>query len=123
MAPQNRGAQSEPLAQQLADRPRLELDEVELARLEEHEFAHGPLALLQQAVVDHEPVVILCRNNHKMIARVKAFDRHCNLVLENVREVWTERGRGGVAANKERFVSKMFLRGDSVIVVVRGEEL
>jgi hypothetical protein len=35
-------------------------------------------------------VLINCRNNHKLLGRIKAFDRHCNLVLENVREMWTE---------------------------------
>jgi LSM domain len=30
------------------------------------------------------------RNNRKLLARVKAFDRHCNMILENVREMWTE---------------------------------
>ena len=35
-------------------------------------------------------VLINCRNNRKLLARVKAFDRHCNMVLENVREMWTE---------------------------------
>jgi len=38
--------------------------------------------------------------------------------------MWTETSRGGkgrtkgAAVNKDRFVSKMFLRGDSVILVV-----
>jgi len=27
------------------------------------------------------------RNNKKLLARVKAFDRHANMVLENVKEV------------------------------------
>lgn len=35
------------------------------------------------------------RNNHKLLARVKAFDRHCNLVLENVKEMWTETPKTG----------------------------
>lgn len=35
-------------------------------------------------------VLINCRNNHKLLGRVKAFDRHCNMILENVREMWTE---------------------------------
>jgi hypothetical protein len=35
-------------------------------------------------------VLINCRNNHKLLARVKAFDRHCNMILENVKEMWTE---------------------------------
>lgn len=30
-------------------------------------------------------VLINCRNNRKILARVKAFDRHSNMVLENVR--------------------------------------
>ncbi len=56
---------------------------------------------------------------------MKAFDRHCNMVLENVQEMWTEQGKSGVkkkskAVNKTRFITKMFLRGDSVIIVVRN---
>lgn len=35
-------------------------------------------------------VLINCRNNHKLLGRVKAFDRHCNMILENVKEMWTE---------------------------------
>lgn len=37
-------------------------------------------------------VLINCRNNHKLLGRVKAFDRHCNMILENVKEMWTEVG-------------------------------
>jgi len=38
----------------------------------------------------HMQVLINCRNNKKLLGRVRAFDRHCNMVLENVREMWTE---------------------------------
>ena len=38
-------------------------------------------------------VLISCRNNRKLLGRVKAFDRHCNMVLENVKEMWTEVSR------------------------------
>jgi small nuclear ribonucleoprotein D2 len=47
--------------------------------------------------------------------------------LENVKEMWTEQpkaGKGkkrGAAVNKDRFISKMFLRGDSVILVLRNQ--
>jgi small nuclear ribonucleoprotein D2 len=51
-----------------------------------------------------------------------------NLLLEDVKEMWTEYSKGGknregagkrgAAMNKDRYVSKMFLRGDSVILVV-----
>ena len=103
----------------------------------------GPLSLLQTATRTHTQVLISCRNNRKLLARVKAFDRHCNMVLENVKEMWTEKPKGnkGKGVNKDRFVSKMyvdfystrflfsfllawlltvdrFLRGDSVILVL-----
>ena len=52
--------------------------------------------------------------------------RHCNMVLENVKEMWTEVPKTGKGkkkskpVNKDRFISKMFLRGDSVILVLRN---
>lgn len=104
---------------ELADRPKPELTNDELEQLEEFEFKHGPLSLINDSVVSKTPVIISLRNNHKIIARVKAFDRHCNMVLENVKELWTEK-RGNKAENKERFISKLFLRGDSVIVVLKA---
>lgn len=45
-------------------------------------------------------------------------------LLEDVKEMWTETSNGGKgkargkAVNKDRYVSKMFLRGDSVIIIV-----
>lgn len=96
----------------------------ELAILEEKEFNTGPMSLLVSAVKNHNQVLISCRNNRKLLARVKAFDRHCNMVLENVKEMWTEKGQKGkgkkkaMPVNRDRFISKMFLRGDSVILVV-----
>ena len=59
------------------------------------------------------------------MARVKAFDRHMNMVLENVCEMWTEMPKGNKGKKshpvpRERYISKMFLRGDSVILVLRN---
>lgn len=62
----------------------------ELAKIEEEQFSTGPLSVLTTAVKNNTQVMINCRNNRKIIARVKAFDRHCNMVLENVKEMWTE---------------------------------
>ena len=123
---------------------------------EQKEFETGPLSVLMQSVQQNtqvkqldnrskqspdfsfkvilngnvlnsiSQVLINCRNNHKLLARVKAFDRHCNMVLENVKEMWTElpkTGKGTKKArpvNKDRYISKMFLRGDSVILVLRN---
>jgi small nuclear ribonucleoprotein D2 len=87
--------------------------EYEIALVEEHEFATGPLSILQTAVRSHVQVLISIRNNRKLLARVKAFDRHCNMVLENVKEMWTETprladGKKGRPVNKDRFISKMY---------------
>lgn len=88
--------------------------EYEISLLEEHEFSAGPLSILQTAVRSHTQVLISIRNNRKLLARVKAFDRHCNMVLENVKEMWTEtprlaNGKKGRPVNKDRFISKMFV--------------
>lgn len=95
-------------------------------REEKEAFEHGPLSILTQSVRQQTQVLINVRNNKKLLGRVVAFDRHCNMVLENVRELWSEvpkTGKGQAKAKpvpKDRFISKMFLRGDSVIVVVRN---
>ncbi|KAL3604502.1 hypothetical protein D5086_005361, partial [Populus alba] len=57
---------------------------------EEEEFSTGPLSVLMMSVKNNTQVLINCRNNKKLLGRVRAFDRHCNMVLENVREMWTE---------------------------------
>lgn len=82
--------------------------------LEQHEFSAGPLSILQTAVRTHSQVLISVRNGRKILARVKAFDRHMNMVLENVKEMWTEahnlgEGKKGKPTNKDRFISKMLV--------------
>ncbi|KAJ3282175.1 mRNA splicing protein [Borealophlyctis nickersoniae] len=129
-------------------KPKSEMTEQELLEREEQEFQTGPLSVLtqvlsfasfkvgsfpnfiilytQKSVKNNTQIIVMCRNNRKLLARVKAFDRHCNMVLENVKEMWTETprtGKGQKAAkpiNRDRFISKMFLRGDSVILVLRN---
>ena len=90
------------------------------------DFKNGPMSVLMQSVQNNSQVLINVRNNHKLLARVKAFDRHCNMVLENVKEMWTEFPKSGKgkkkAVNKDRFISKLFLRGDSVILVLRNPQ-
>ena len=98
----------------------------ELKKKEEEEFQTGPMSVLTNSVKGNSQVLIFCRNNKKLLARVKAFDRHCNMVLENVKEMWTEVPRAGKGKKKakpiakDRFISKMFLRGDTVILVLRN---
>lgn len=95
---------------------------------EEEEYTTGPLSMLTEAMKSHSQVLINCRNNKKLLGRIKAFDRHCNMVLENVKEMWTEQPKSGKGkkkskpVNKDRYISKMFLRGDSVILVLRNPQ-
>jgi len=63
------------------------MTEEELRKIEEEEFNTGPLSVLSQSVKNNTQILISCRNNRKLLARVKAFDRHMNMVLENVKEV------------------------------------
>jgi small nuclear ribonucleoprotein D2 len=57
---------------------------------------------------------------------LKPVSRHFNMVLENVKELWTEVPKTGKGqkkskpVNKDRFIPKMFIRGDSVILVIRN---
>ena len=60
-----------------------------------------------------------------MLGRVRAFDRHLNMVMEEVKEMWNTEDRVGYGkrtskpVHRDRFLRKMFLRGDSVILVVK----
>ena len=83
------------------------------------EVVSGPMGMLTECTEENCQVLINCRNNRKLLGRIKAFDRHMNLILENVHEYWTE-SRNGHSEIKERFISKLFLRGDSVIIVLRA---
>eukprot|EP00999_Lentomonas_sp_LEN2_P001773 NODE_2884_length_487_cov_39.400000_g2834_i0.p1 GENE.NODE_2884_length_487_cov_39.400000_g2834_i0~~NODE_2884_length_487_cov_39.400000_g2834_i0.p1 ORF type:complete len:119 (+),score=23.59 NODE_2884_length_487_cov_39.400000_g2834_i0:63-419(+) len=103
-----------------------EPDPEEVEKKEEEEFKQGPFSVLLQSVQNSSQVLINCRNNKKLLARIKAFDRHMNMVLESVQEMWTEVPKVGKGqkkskpVNKFRFIGKMFLRGDSVILVVKN---
>ena len=85
------------------------------------EFAAGPLSVLTSSVKSSTQVLISLLNNKKLLGRVKAFDRHFNMVLENVREMWTETNpKTKQTTHKDRYIAKMFLRGDTVVLVLRN---
>ena len=91
--------------------------------MQEETFHEGPMSLLTKALKGNQEVLVNCRNNRKILGRVRAFDRHMNMVLEEVCEIWTEKprankGKKAQPRNRERFFNKLFLRGDSVILVV-----
>eukprot|EP00759_Apiculatamorpha_spiralis_P001996 PhF_6_TR10704/c0_g1_i2/m.17265/K11096/SNRPD2, SMD2; small nuclear ribonucleoprotein D2 len=103
-------------------KPKLTTEERD--KKEQEEFERGPLSLLKSAVEGKTQVLIMCRSNKKLLGRVRAFDRHFNMVLENIVEVWTESSKSAdkKGTTKRRCISKMFLRGDNVILVVKNPE-
>jgi len=91
-------------------------------REEVEEFARGPFSVLDSSLKSNSQILVSCRNNKKLLGKVRAFDRHMNMVLENVQEVWFEpsKTKGARGTAKRRYISKMFLRGDNVILVVKN---
>ena len=93
-------------------------------KTEEEVLNEGPLSLLKEAVRTNSQILIYCRNNRKLLGRIRAFDRHMNIILEAVCEIWSEMMKGKnkqhKLRNRERFISKMFLRGDSIILIVKN---
>ena len=51
------------------------------------EFYTGPFSVRTHSVKNNTQVLIKCRNNKKLQGRVKAFDRHCRMVLKNAKEM------------------------------------
>ena len=92
---------------------------------QEETFHEGPLSVLKECVKSNTQIMVYCRNNRKLLGKIRAFDRHMNMILESVIELWTEtlkgKGKGKKARtkNNERHIPKMFLRGDSVILVIK----
>lgn len=80
----------------------------------------GPMSILDDAVKAGTQILISCRNNRRLLGRVRAFDRHCNMVLEDTTEMWVEYPKKGKPVNKDRFISKLFIRGDSVITILKN---
>merc|ERR1712032_76551 len=91
---------------------------------EKNNFLFGPMSTISECVKEGRTILVSCRNNRKLLGHVKAVDRHFNLILENVREMWQETNSntqnmdGNQLITKERFISKLFVRGDTVILLL-----
>ena len=59
-------------------KPKSDMTAEELSAREQEEFNTGPLSVLTQSVKNNTQVLINCRNNKKLLGRVKAFDRYRN---------------------------------------------
>ena len=82
------------------------------------DFTTGPLKLLTESVMNYAQILIDIEGNRRLIAHVIGFDCHFNMVLTDVKERWTETRRG-ILENKERYISKMFLPGHNVKIIVK----
>ena len=51
------------------------MSQEELEKKEQEDFNVGPLSLLTHAVKNNAQVLVGCRNNKKLLGRIKAFDR------------------------------------------------
>lgn len=67
------------VSRSLLTKPKSEMTPEELQKREEEEFNTGPLSVLTQSVKNNTQVLINCRNNKKLLGRVKAFDRYFSL--------------------------------------------
>jgi len=88
---------------------KVEMTPEEREAKEQEEFSTGPLRVLTDSVKNNTQVLINCRNNKKLLGRVKAFDRHCNMVLEGVKEMWTELPKTGKGRNGRKVSSELFI--------------
>ena len=86
----------------------------------------NPSLVLPSELVERcvgSPLWVLMKSERELVGTLRGFDVYVNMVLEDVRELWTEVPRGAKGSraqpvNKDRVIRKMFLRGDNVIVVV-----
>ena len=78
-----------------------------------HQCTRDPDKHMEQGLYngfkEMEMKVLIDYTNNEM----KALNRHFNMVLEEVMETWAD------LANKDRFIYKMFLKGDSVVLINR----
>jgi small nuclear ribonucleoprotein D2 len=93
---------------------------------EQDQLNKGPFELLKTAVRQKLPILVKCRHNKSIYGRVKAFDKHFNLLMEDVVEIWQAvphhlKGTPGAEKTTQtRNISKLFLRGDGVILIVQN---
>lgn len=78
-------------------------------------ISQGPFSVLDTAMKDGTRVFIQCRFNKSLVGNVIAFDKHFNLVLQDVVEL-SANDKGDA---KPRTIRNLFLRGESVIFIVK----
>jgi small nuclear ribonucleoprotein D2 len=78
----------------------------------------SPFYSLSESIKNNRPIIIFLRNNRKLIGYLRAYDRHMNLILENVKEIQSKETSAKIKNFNERYFSKLVLRGDSVVIIL-----
>eukprot|EP00924_Labyrinthula_sp_SR-Ha-C_P002119 maker-scaffold_19-snap-gene-1.3-mRNA-1 protein AED:0.01 eAED:0.01 QI:97/1/1/1/1/1/2/41/97 len=94
----------------------MDVDQVE----DKDNATRGPLTMLKDAINAGTQILVHLRNDHKLVARIKAYDRHCNMILQDVTELWNQKGKKKDNALKKREIKQLFVRGDSVVLVIKN---
>lgn len=86
---------------------------------ETDKIERGPMQPLVEAVKCGHRVLVALRNNRKLYGDLKAIDRHWNMILENVVEIWSPEPTSDrkKVKTQTRDIKCLFLRGDNVICV------
>jgi small nuclear ribonucleoprotein D2 len=79
----------------------------------------NPFVFLSKCIIENSPLIIFMRNNKKLFGYVRAFDRHMNLIMENVKELWVDKNFQKKNIYHEKIFSKLILRGDSIILIAK----
>jgi len=78
----------------------------------------GPFMLLKKSLTSSTKIYILTNDHHKFTGYLRSFDKHCNIILENVTEIWHEEMKNDKKIiTKEKYSPIIFLRGDSIIII------
>ena len=81
------------------------------------DLKEGPFSLLQSAMETSRQVFVSCRGQKSLVGKVRAFDKHFNLLLTNVTELTQSSTTPGEATT--RTLDNILLRGDSVIYIAK----
>ena len=77
--------------------------------------------MLRECRINGTKVIIDIKGigNKKLIAKIVTYDHRFNMILKDVVEEWYER-RGRETVYRKRNIAKMFLPGNSVKIIIKG---
>ena len=82
-----------------------------------------PFSFIQELISSKSKAAILCRNDCLIVARVRAYDKHLNLVLEDAVEIKSKKlVESQKSGSKTRDFKRLFVRGDGIVSVFDFEK-